>query len=192
MATFLDVSLIKGFSFIFPFLLVWSVVYAILEHRQVFGSRKELHAIIAFVSAMLVAITQPAVEIISIMTPWFIILLIVLMLMILFFKFLGVKDEDITAVVRNPDNSVITWWFIIVSLIIFAAAVGKVFFGAALPTGEQITGTTEIATTASGFTGAGEEAFLKTLFHPKVLGLIFIFVIASLSIHLLSGVNPKR
>ncbi|MBI4440719.1 hypothetical protein HY639_00985 [Candidatus Woesearchaeota archaeon] len=186
MATFLDVSLVKGFSFIFPFLLVWTVLYATLEYRQFFGPRRELHAIIAFVTAMLVALTKPAVEVVSTMTPWFIVLLMVFMMMVLFFKFFGIKDEQISGIFSSYEYSWVGWWIVIISLILFAASLGKVFFGAAVPTGEQITGTVE----TTGVTGIGEEAFLKTLFHPKVLGLIFLFIIASLTIKMLAGEVP--
>ncbi len=188
MVTFLDISLIKGFSFIFPFLFVWSVVYGILESQKMFGERRELHAIIAFVTAMIVALTRPAVEIISTMTPWFIVLLMVFVLMIMFFKFFGIKDEEIASVFKSSEYSWVTVTLVIVSLILFAASAGQVFFGAAVPTGEQITATVHGGGT--GVAGIGEEAFLKTFFHPKVLGLMFIFIIAALTIHLLAGGIP--
>ncbi len=187
MAEFLDISLLKGFSFIFPFLLVWTVIYAILEYREMFGKRRELHAIIAFVAAMLVALTKPAVEIISTMTPWFIVLLMVFVLMVMFFRFFGVKEDQIASIFVSPEYYWVGWWLVIVSLLLFAAAVGKVFFGAAVPTGEQITG---VSSTGTGVAGIGEEAFLKTMFHPKVLGLMFIFIIAALTIRMLSGEVP--
>lgn len=187
MPEFLDISLLKGFSFIFPFLLVWTVVYAILEYREMFGKQKELHAIIAFVTAMLVALTKPAVEVISTMTPWFIVLLMVFVLMIMFFRFFGVKEEQIASVFVSPEYYWVGWWLVIVSLLLFAAAIGKVFFGVAVPTGEQITG---VQTTGTGVAGIGEEAFLKTMFHPKVLGMMFIFIIAALTIRMLAGEVP--
>ncbi len=190
MATFLDVSLIKGFSFVFPFLFVWTVMYAILESRKVLGERRELHAVIAFVTAMIVAMAQPAVEIINTMTPWFIVLLMVFVLMIMFFKFFGIKDEEIASVFKNPDYSWVTVTLVIISLIIFAAAAGKVF--------EEkwkiyVSGPVENipSGTETGPGGVGEEAFLKTFFHPKVLGMMFIFIIAALTAHLLAGGMPS-
>lgn len=187
MATFLDLGLIKGFSFIFPFLLVWTVVFALLEHRSVFGDRKQIHAVMAFVIAMMVALTRPAVEVISIMTPWFVVLLMVLLLMILFFKFFGVTDEDIVKVFKDPYYVWIGWVLGIVSLAIFAGAVLTVFKGTftAVWTGGEIA-----VPSGTALGGLGEEEALRTVFHPKILGLIFIFVVAALTVNLLTAGAP--
>ncbi len=194
MPTFLDIGLLNYVQVLFPFILVWVVVYSILQWREVLGKNQSLHAIIALVLAIMTALSKPVVALIQYMAPWFAMLLIFSLFIILFLKFFGVSDSAIKdAFEKSDDARFLTYWIIVISVIVFAGAVGKVFFaGESVYVGGQ-TGTV-LQSVASGnasylgvATASGEANFAATLFHPKVLGMLFIMVVAAFTIKLLSG-----
>ncbi len=180
----IDLSLLVSLKRIFPFILVWVVVYALLEWREIFGKdKKGLRSVVAFVIAMIFLISSDASLVVEYMTPWFVIILIFVLLMLMIFKMFGASDEKIKEVIQG-DRTVI-YWIIFISFIVFFAALGKVFFTTALPGGEDLR--EGIGADDSTVSDAGEGAFWQTLFHPKILGTIFILLLAALAIKFLAG-----
>ena len=53
MATFLDIGLAQHFSVVFTILLVFVIVFAVLEKSKILGGNKGLHSLIALSLAML-------------------------------------------------------------------------------------------------------------------------------------------
>ncbi len=180
----IDITLLNAFKRIFPFLLVWIVTYAILEWREVFGKdKKGIRAATAFVIAMIFLISSKASEVVQYMTPWFIIIMLFLLLMLMIFKLFGASDKTLQEVIEG--NQTVIFWIIIISIIVFFAAMGKVYFTETLPTGEEaIEG---IGAEDSTVSERGEGAFWQTLFHPKVLGVMFVLLLAVFTIKMLSG-----
>lgn len=90
------------YDVVLPFLLVFTMVFAILEKTKVFGTepfqdgeitKKNLNAMTAFVTAFLVIASTQAVKIISGMLQWvFLVLLILVCFLLLIGTFFG-KDE---------------------------------------------------------------------------------------------------
>lgn len=83
------------YDVVLPFLLVFTIVFAILEKTKVFGqedvegrklTRKNINAMVAFVIAFLVIASSQLVEIITTVSSWMVILL---MLSILFMILVG-------------------------------------------------------------------------------------------------------
>lgn len=185
----LDLSLLISLKRIFPFILVWVVVYALLEWKDIFGKdKKGLRAVTAFVVAMIFLISSQASLVIEYMTPWFVILIVFVLLMLMIFKLFGASDKSIQDVIEH-DRAVI-YWVIFVSLIVFFAALGKVYFTEPLPTGEQAL--TGIGAANATIAERGEGAFWQTLFHPKVIGVVFVFLLATFAIKLLAGDIPSK
>jgi hypothetical protein len=194
MATFLDIGLLQHVNIIFPFILVWVVTYSILQWREVFGKNQQnMHAMIAAVVGFMTLFSPPVTAIIQYMSPWFAMLLIFSMFVILFLKFFGVSDKAITAAFEtSPDARFLTYWILVISLIVLAGAFGKVFFaGESVYVGGNSLITPVITpanyTAGDVATASGEANFAATLFHPKVLGMLFIMIIAAFTIKLLSG-----
>ena len=75
MVTFLETGLINYFAIIFPALLVFAVVFALLEKTKIVGENKGINAIIAIVLAFMVMLSANVAEIINYMAPWFVVLL---------------------------------------------------------------------------------------------------------------------
>lgn len=186
MATFLDVGLLRYFNIIFPFLLVWALVFALLQKTKLVGSdRVGINAIIALAFAFMVSLSDSAVQIINFMIPWFTIAIIFFLLIILIFQIFGAGEKDIFAYVQKDKG--IGWIIIGVVLIIAGASFGNVFGQDLL---NQSGGETSMNVSGGGEGGVAtpdlQRNLYATLFHPKVLGIIVLFAIAIFAIALLS------
>ncbi len=195
MATFLDITLLERFSIIFPFLLAFVVVYGVLSTTKIFGTNKSIHAFFAIIVAFFTFFSPTVRIIINRMAPWFILLFIFTIFLIMVFKAYGATDEDILAQIRSPRHgNQIVWFFLAIILIIAIGSVTSVTMRGSdkgvRPIGMNIT-TEEGVTTTTDITQE-KSTFWDTLLHPKVLGLIVILLIANFTIgKLASGGFPK-
>lgn len=191
MATFLDITFVQQASPVFVAVFVFAVVFALLQTLKVPGTDKNLHAIIALMMAFFSVFLQPVREMILGMSPWFVLLFVFIMFMVIAVKMLGVSDGDIADAVKSDSGR-----FIIYSI----AAVGTVILAFNLSTqfgqnigpflgGENTTGVTVAGTTGSTNTGDFNQNLAATIFHPKVLGMVLIFVIGSFTIRFLAKPN---
>ncbi|MBW3003079.1 hypothetical protein KY337_00825 [Candidatus Woesearchaeota archaeon] len=181
MVSFLDIGLLQHFSFLFPVFFVFVAVFAVLERFKLLGENKGVHALIAAALAGIILFSKNALSIVTILSPWFVIAIIFLIFLFLLFMMFGVKESDFVETIK--ENKLAHWSIIIVAFFMLLAAVGKTFFAAA---GGQTSGLGQAfveGTTA----GVGEAAFWLTLFHPKVLGVVFVLLIAMLAVRMLSG-----
>jgi hypothetical protein len=190
MATFFDVALLSKFSIIFTFLLVFAIVFALLEFLKIFGANKGLHAIIAFSVAMLMIFSKSAVQIVNMTVPWFMIFLIIAVFGLVGYKLFAGPDVDLS--ILHQTTGLRTFVIIIVS-VVFIVALGVVFgqnIGPYLEGRSNTTGTTggEVidGETASTATGSFTENLTATLFHPKVVGMLVILLIALFAVLFLS------
>lgn len=168
----LDISIISFFRPVFIFLFIFAVLFAILEKTKIFGGTKGVNSLIAFVLALLFIVSD-LVDVIDIVTPWFTILFIMILMMILVFMFAGVKQETIAETFQQ------TWFVWILVLVMF------VIFGYAL---SQVFGA-QIQAIYGGGTAAGKGIGFdigRIIFHPKILGVILIIAIAAQAVRLIS------
>lgn len=184
MATVLDVGLLGYFNVVFSFILVWALVFAMLQKTKVIGDKAGLNVLVAVAIAFLVSLSDNVVQVINFMIPWFTIAIIFFILLILIFQIFGATEKDIFAYIK-ADRSV-GWVIIGVVLVIIGASFANVF-GQTLTQASFEEGTT---VTISGGTGVATPNFQQniyaTLFHPKVLGMIVLFAVAIFAIALLS------
>ena len=186
MATALDLGLFGYFGAVFPVLLVFVVTYAILTKSEFFGKNKGLHSLMAFAVAMMLLFVPGVVQVIQNMAPWFVLLFVFFILTILTFQFLGVKDADIVKVVSG-DWGAIHWIILGIILIILIGSLGSVYGGSLLPFTED--GQASVSESTDDFntdTGDFNRNVGRTLFHPKVVGLIFLLLIGAATIRLMS------
>ena len=177
MATFLDTGLLEYFSVIFPALLVFVVLYGLFEKIELLGKNKALHAMAAIVVAFLVMLSEDIVALISFIAPWFVVFFIFVVLMLVVYKSFGLSDKDISSHVWN--DSAILWTVFVIGGIIVAAAIASVYGQRLIPLtqGEEIN-----ATDSSDFA----ENVGGVVFHPKVVGLIFILGVAVFAVGMLT------
>ncbi len=191
MATFLDITLLEKFSIIFPFLLVFVVVFGVLSYSKILGNNKALQSFFALILAFFTFFSPTIRLIINRMAPWFILFVIAIMFIIMIFKTYGASDQDIVGFLRHPIyGSQVVWWILIIAIIIIVGSISSV----TLRGGEKGIRPVGINTTTSeGITTTTEKSvFWDTLLHPKVLGLIAILLIANFTISkLAAGGFPK-
>lgn len=185
MATVLDLGLIDGLSPIFSFILVFAVVYGLLNYNKVFGENKLIHSTIAFVFAVMMLFAPKALDVIKIMTPWFVIMMIAGLFILMVYKLFGTPDESISWAVRNYGG--LKYGLVAVSIIIIVASFGQVYFSSDGNNNSSLVDSYE-----GDVGGVGEEALMATLFHPKVLGMLVIMLIAVFTISLLSSQPGRR
>jgi len=184
MVTVLDTGLIQSFDIIFPFILVWAIIFALLHKTQVIGSDKALgiNAAIATAVAFMVLLSRTVIDLINFMLPWFTIAIIFFVLLILIFKTFGLKDATLEKALHKEQ---VYWSILGIVLLIMIAGLGSVFGQSLL---EQTEGVDTAVLEEGGVsTGDFQANIFATLFHPKVLGLIIIFTIAIFAVALLSG-----
>ena len=189
MATFLDVGLLEHFGVIFVILLIFLILFGLLEYIKAFGeAKKGLHAIIALVVALLFLVSKIATNMVKMMVPWFMVLAIFLFFTMFLIRMFGVKEKHMLELIKDPN--VHPWIIIFVVLILFLS-LGNAFGQSLLERGEaakiptnysaQEPGT-ELEPTAPGTTSTTTTSFttnlLNTLRHPKVLGMLFVFLVA--------------
>lgn len=189
MATVLDIGGILGyFDFIFPMLLVFALVFAILQKTKVIGDAMGINALIAIVASFMVLLSRDVVETINFMIPWFVIALVFFILVILVFQVMGAKEADFASAIKDRVlRNALIGISIVILIASFAHTFGQSFTEAAsgdttdASSGEVVDG--ESTTTSGNFEGN----INAIMFNPKVLGLAAIFGIAVFAVALLTN-----
>ena len=195
MATPLNTTLIGHFDIIFPFLLVLVLSYALLTKFNIFKS-KSINSLLAFVLAVMMLTSTIARETLNTAAPWFILLFVFIVFILMSYMGFGATEGDIASVLKSPGYSYINLWIIaIVLVIIFGSLTSTISkYGGIGNTdsGSEITspdvssdssgtitspGTTS-STSVSTSNASQESDFWSTLVNPNVLGMILILLIA--------------
>ncbi len=182
MATPLDVGLLQKFDVIFPFIFVLVIIYAVLANSWL-KDKQAMAFILAFLLAVMTLFSSIAVKTINRMAPWFVLLVIFGILLLLVYSSFGVKDEKIIDVLTKSEyRTTFAWWVLALMLMIGLGSLSAVI-------SEEVTfGKLAAGENATAAPSAGEEVgFWGTLFHPKVLGLALILLIAMFTVQKLAG-----
>jgi len=183
MATLLDIGLVEYFNVIFPFLFIVAVVYALLHKTEVIGKSITFNAVVSVVIAFAVIISENAVKLINFIIPWFAVVVVFLVLLLLVFQTMGLKEEKLPDVVKDKT---VYWTLIGVAIVIIIAGFANVFGQSALEAQESI-GENTITTPEGTTTPVFEQNIYAILFHPKILGMMVLFAIAIFAVALLSA-----
>jgi len=195
MATFLDLGFLDYFSILFVFLFVLFTVYGMLKYTKLFGDNEGLYAIIALAVAALFVLFKPAREIFIIASPWFVILFVFIFFVMIAMSFIGVGGGNIgKELSKSRYYRTVVYWIIAIGIIIMMYSFSQVIGQDVGPyLGNESDDTNTVSRTGDnlrGDSGVGTDDFNTnlgaTIFHPKVLGLLVILLIASFSIRLLS------
>ncbi len=184
MATPLDVGLLQKFDVIFPFLFVLVIVYALLARTEWFKEKQGIAFLLAFILAVMTLFSSIAVKTINRMAPWFVLLVIFAILLLLAYQALGIQEKTILEVVTGPNyGGNIAFWVLALMLIIGIGSLTSV-----VSEEKQFTSLAAGENATSVVLGQGEQVgFWATLFHPKVLGLALILMIAMFTIQKLAS-----
>lgn len=182
MATFLDIGILSQAQLVFAFVLVWVMTYSILSYTKAFNLDNHLRALIAIFVALITLISPQVLQVITIIVPWFVLMFIFITFVLLAIMIFGVSNKDIADMMAKGaegSGNTIRYWIIIIGSIILIAALGYVFFQDEGGVGQTQT-TIDPATgvVAEGDVGTqGQGALFATLFHPRVLGLVFVMLL---------------
>src|SRR3989344_6243987 len=179
MASPLDLGILNLFDFIFPVLLVWAFLFALLQKTEIIGKSMGINATIASAASLTVLLSRPFIDLINFIITWSAIAIIFFVLMVLLFMIMGAKD--ITAYKQTN----VQWVLIAVGILIVVAGFGKVLGQTLLEEGAQAGTVVEGAEGVA--TGGFQQNVYATLFHPKVLGLLIVFAIVVFTVALLNG-----
>ena len=171
MATFLDVSGLAAFSKIFIFILVLLAIYAVFAYNNAFGNAKWIAWLIALVVAIFVILSDLASGIIQHITPWFAVLFIFVIFISIASKIFGATSADM-----GQYKGIL---FVVVIIVFIVGSLVYVRQQTTLPgdideDGDEIKDDNYVTT--SNF-----------IFHPKVMGIIFVLLVAVFTIALLAG-----
>ena len=183
MVTVLDLSLIRSFDVIFPVLLVFALVFSILQKTKAIGDSVGMNSLVAVAISFMMLLSDTLIEMINFMIPWFVVMIIFFILMILMFQVFGASETDVAGALKDK---ALQWSLIGVGLVILIAAFGHVLGQSLVEAGGHPVTTQQV--TADGVaTGDFEQNITATMFHPKVLGMLVMFAIAIFAVALLSG-----
>jgi len=165
MATFLDIGGLQNFSTFFVFIFVWLAVYAILSYSKVLGENKAIHIVIGLVIGLLVLFSPIATGTIEYIAPWFAVVFVFVIFVSVALKLFGAGAESLDSL------RVVT--FIVIILVLVVGALSYVR--------EQVTAPGDNETSVD----YGKTTTL--LFHPKILGIMFVMIIAIFTVVLMAG-----
>ncbi|MBW3012587.1 hypothetical protein KY325_04470 [Candidatus Woesearchaeota archaeon] len=205
MATFLDVGLFSHFAIIFPFLLIFLVTYAVLQKFKMLTEERGINAIIALAVACLTLFSKAATALVFFMSPWFVLLFIFILFLLLAFQLMGTKWETIVDVMSKKWFTP-HWILIFLIAFILLAGIASVFGPGLLGQGPEagvglvptpiatLGGVPEVGANVTGLPSstAYGAAVQNVLFHPKVLGLAALAVIIAFAIRTLIHMPPKK
>ena len=163
MATILQTQVIEFLTPIFIFLLVFVILYALLQKSKVLGGIKGFDAIAAFAVAILFVLLPEGTIFITSFTPWMLIFGVLVLVIFMFFMFLGVSASTMVDIAKNS------------TFITFAVIMIVVIFLVSL---SQAAGPFLLTNTDAGFWNATKRA----LFHPRMLGALFLLGVASFAV----------
>ena len=107
---------------IFGFLLIFTLVYALLAKTKILGDNNFIHLFVSFIISILFVVVPPATKYITSITPWIAVFFVVVVFIVLTVTFISgkTKIED----VMNPG---IAWAFVIIIIIILLISAIQLF-----------------------------------------------------------------
>ncbi len=205
MATFLDISGLSFFSSIFTFLLIFVAVYSLLTWGKVLGSNSGLHSLIAISIAVLFMFSKDAISLVNFMVPWFTIIFIVILLILMAYSMFNPGGSVLKMLVDSGTHKTVVYWIISLAVLIILIGLGNSYgqkVGPYLNSGSSnvvdsslsgqngtniISGTADNARGTSGVATDNFQTNLgATIFHPKMLGIFFILLLGTFTILLIT------
>lgn len=170
MATILDTGFLNFLLPVFAFLLVYSILFGILQKSKFLTDSTSINTWVAFAISIFFLLAPGAIGFVSVIAPWFVVLVIAAFSLLLIFFFMGVKVETIERVAREEAS--VRWTIIIISIIILIVGLTSVFgpiFG----------------TPADQAGGMGGE-IQRSIFDPQVLTTVFILLVIGQAVRLIA------
>jgi hypothetical protein len=201
MATLVDaVGLLQKLGFydtVFPFILIFAGVYAMLTKYKPFGEMKAMNGLIAFVIAMFFISMVRAVAFVRALMPTITIFLVMIVVALLIFTFMGIQGETITKVLTEETAGWAT--ILLIFIIIILSVVSQVFPEASISLqnpvlAQQLNISSTPGSNATSSEQAGAFLFAQTMsiiFSPMVLGMIIMLLVFGIAIYFITR-EPEK
>jgi DMSO reductase anchor subunit len=185
MATPIGTALLDKFAVVFIAIFIFAIVYGLLELVKIFGpGKKNLHAIIAMMIALMAILSSDMVYMIKTMLPW-----ISLMIVFFFFlhaipMFMGMKQDEVVVFMGGKKRLAAVGWVLGAMIFLVLYSLSNLW-GERLLQGDIGNGTN----VSMNGTGAGSDFksnLFSVAFNPKVLGLFIFMLIATLTVNFLT------
>lgn len=176
---------------VLPFILIFAGLYALLLRYKPLGESKWINGIITFIISLVFITATKAVLFLNLLLPIITIFLVLLVLAILIFTFVGVKAETISeTITKHP--MVIFFIFLIIVLAVLTVALGPEatlivqYPEIAEQLGISPTGVPENATVQEQGASFLFLQALRILTSPQVMGMIVLFVVFGLAAYFIT------
>jgi len=116
----MDISGLSFFMPLFGFLLVFTIMLALLLKTKLLGENKFVNVVISFIIAIIFATMTNVREYVQNVTPWFVVLVIALFFILII---VGLYTPKVADVVKPG----FVWFFIILLILVFLIAAITVF-----------------------------------------------------------------
>ncbi|MBI2663940.1 hypothetical protein HYX10_01205 [Candidatus Woesearchaeota archaeon] len=177
MATIFDLSLLREFSLVFVWVLIFVLVYGILEVTNIFKNRG-LHALIAIAITILLGTTSGVTTVVTGLIPWFVITGFFVVFFLVLSNFIGVPTKEVLQ--RFGGEGAVWWLFVPLTVgLMIALVAGGQFARSQAPIDSE---TGEPVTTPG-------KVVLDIITDPKVLALMIILGISAVTVVLMAGTH---
>ena len=186
MATFLDaIGVLESLGFydyIFPFILMFAITFGLLSAAKPFGEDQRVNIIVATIVGFLFISFSSAVAFVNLFIPLLMILMIVLIFIIMAFKFGGASSESVAKALQHPAG-----FGILIGVIIILIAIT---FSTSQPQlTDMFSPINESELSPEGFALTPEATMkqtIQTLFHPTVMGIIVMLAIFAVTVYMVT------
>lgn len=199
MATVLDTSLLNFFLPAFAFLFVWSICYAFLSTTKIFGAEaKYLNLVASFSVAAIAILSGDLVDFLGAITPWIMLVIVLMVFIFMIMLFFGAREpteaafKDIWPLMGKVP-------IFIIILIIALVGISSVYEETVSPyavneKGEIVptSGTDSMLPGDVSEEKTPSSEAIKTLVHPRVLGALFMLIIAAITIQIIGDIGTKK
>ncbi|MBS3172245.1 hypothetical protein J4438_01525 [Candidatus Woesearchaeota archaeon] len=161
MATFWDIGTIEYITPVLIFVLVFVIIYAIMQKTKLLGGSSKVDFMVALVLSLVALVSENTVKLISVLSGWYVLLLVAIILITLVLA-VGAKGGDslVDAIPKMPTLMSIAFYL---SLVILVVSISHVFGPVFQP-----------------YSADADPSWwaLRTIFNPKVVGTVLIMLIA--------------
>lgn len=185
MATLVDaLDILKHAGFyetIFPFILVFAVIFGVLTKLNIFGENKYINGTVSALIALFFISMVRASKFLSNVIPMLTAMLLVMVFLVLIFMFMGVKGETIARVLTEESQAygAIIIVFILLVIIAFTQVFPEQAFLTQFPGMAEDMNVTlypEDATSSEKAAAILSAQAGAIIFSPKILAMIVMFV----------------
>lgn len=193
----LDVGFLTYFSPVFIWVLIFTLIFAMMQFTKFLGNNKAIHAFIGLIIATVFLFSTEASTVVMFIAPWFTVLFIFAVFLLMAYKLFGATDDQIKSALANQSSIQYTILALGVIILLFglSAGFGQTLLGYTSPAdaastnavAEGVNAMNQAGTTSTA-TSDFQQNLVATLFNPKILGMLLILVIGAFTIRGMTGV----